>query len=443
MNKNQVIALAIGILMLSSTIGFAFMSLSGQAPAAANTGDTPVPPASEIKYSAKFQPAKVVEIMPLIKIFGYTSEYDIQKIDSAIAGISGVTKVTSVFGNTAPPNLTYIAEISFSRDFGPETVVGEIKSRGILQGVDGYALGVVDLQKKIVFKSENADLNLTKEYEFADTQSPALVGFADLKGDDVLVTVSAVFAGSKLVDLMSIEEQNITAAPSSGTQNLELSIVSLEPSLVFSGKAFFSAKPDSDALKAKIGSIADVNWVELGALSIAPKLTLSGPLQISEEQVHDLNVFILSLNPQDVSFVNQGLLEVSIPFNDDANLADAKARLALQLKAMDLNSVSIGENSGELFGSVSLMRADSNALSGQLRQLLESFSLQDIAIMQPARLFMSEVADSNANAVYPVDSNSVNAQVKAGHAIGDKVKANILYYIVRKKIAFIAAEEEK
>ncbi|MDD5163334.1 MAG: hypothetical protein PHD95_03955 [Candidatus ainarchaeum sp.] len=446
MNRNQIIALAIGILMISSTIGFAFLSVTNQQPGnpdtSGNTDNTPVPPASEIKFKADSQKAKVVDILPLIKIFGATSEYDIQKIDASIYGITGVKKISSVFDTTSASSLTYVAEISLEPGLSPQMLVKEITGRKILSSPDGVSYAVVELPKKIVFQSENSDLNLSKEYEFADSQGQALIGFGSIKGDEILVSVSATFAGSKLVNLISVEEENLTAKQLSGTASLELPIKSLEPNLVFSAKAFFSNNPASEELKSKISQIQDFNSVEIEAASIAPKITLSGETALPEEQVHDLNVFVQSLNPQSASFFNQGGFSASIPFDSDANLADAKARLEAQLKTMGLENVLAEENSGTLYGNVSLQQTGTGTPALQLRQVLDSYSLLEIQILQPAGLELSGIFDANANATYAIDSNSIPAQIKPGHSIGEKLKASILYYTSRGKIIYIAAEEE-
>jgi hypothetical protein len=446
MNKSQIIALAIGILMLSSTIGFAFISVADQSAGnpdnSSNPDNPPIRPASEIKFKAGSQKAKVVELMPLIKIFGSTSEYNIQKIDASIYGITGVKTVSSVFGNNAPPVLAYVAEISFEKSLDAEKLVEAIKEKNILSEVDGFSFAVVELPQKIVFQSENKDLNLLKEYEFASRQSQALIGIASIKGDDLLVSVSATFAGAKLADLLAIEEENLTAKTVPGAASLELPVKTLEPKLVFSAKSFFSNNPDSNELKARISRISDFNSVELEAAAIAPKIMLSGGNFLLEEQIHDLNVFIQSLKPQSVSFFNEDSFAASIPFDSDANLADAKAKLEAQLKTMSLENVLVEESSGILYGNISLQQTSTSTPALQLMQILDSYSLQEIKILQPASLELSNIFDANASMNYAIDSNSVPAQVRPGHSISDKVKAKILYYTSRGKIIYIAAEEE-
>lgn len=444
MNKNQVIALAIGIIMILSTIGFAFYAVSDKTNSGtpAVTDIPPEQPATEMKFSAAGISAKISELMPAVKIAGQTNEYDIGKIDSSIREIKGVKTIESVFGNTVQKPLNYIATISFEKELSAQTLIQAIEKKGLVSGIDGYSFALVELPKKIVFKSESSDLNISKEYDFSDSLSNAYVGLNSLKGDEIIVNVSATFAGSKLVDYFSVEESNITAEPISGTAMLEAPIKSLEQGLVFSGKAFFSNVPDKNSLDAKLLQISDVNNAEIEIPSIAPKLVVSIPEALSEEKIHDLNVFVNSLGPQNFSFSNEASFEGTIPFDIDKNLLDAKTRLEAELNAMQVQNAVVEESFGVVYGKLFLTKEDSKVPSEQLKQLLEDSFLKEIAIQQYGILELASIFDSNTNATsYSIDSNSVPASVNPGHSIGDKVNAKITYYIVRNKIVYIMAEE--
>ena len=444
MNKNQVIALALGILMLLSTIGFAFYAVSDNAqPGTPKDDETqPEQPATQIKFTADGISAKISELMPVIKIAGSTNEYGIVKIDSAIAQIQGVKNIESLFGDTTKRPLTYVATIYFEKGLTVSDLVKKIEETGLVSGIDGYSYAVVELPKKIVFKSENSDLNLSKEYEFSDSLSNAYVGLNSIKGDEITATVSATFQGAKLVDYLSVEEENISAKPVQGTAVLEVPLKSLEASLFFSGKAFFSSVPEQSALQQSLSLIADVNNAEVQVPAIAPKILVSSPSVLSEEQLRDLNVFVQSLNSQDFSFSNEGAFSASIPFDTDANLLDAKAKITAQIKTMGIENASVEESSDTVYGTLSLTQADSNNSSRQLKQLLESYPLSEITIQQPGQLELTEIFDAETNASYLIDSNSVPAAVKPGHVLSDKISAKISYYIVRNRIAYIAAEEQ-
>ena len=267
MNKNQVIALALGILMLLSTIGFAFYAVSDNAqPGTPKDDETqPEQPATQIKFTADGISAKISELMPVIKIAGSTNEYGIVKIDSAIAQIQGVKNIESLFGDTTKRPLTYVATIYFEKGLTVSDLVKKIEETGLVSGIDGYSYAVVELPKKIVFKSENSDLNLSKEYEFSDSLSNAYVGLNSIKGDEITATVSATFQGAKLVDYLSVEEENISAKPVQGTAVLEVPLKSLEASLFFSGKAFFSPVPEQNALQQSLSQTMELLKEKEGA----------------------------------------------------------------------------------------------------------------------------------------------------------------------------------
>ena len=443
MDSGKIFAIVIAIIMLGSTVGFAFWSVSNaQENNPTPTDNTPQQPATEVSYQAENIDANVIEILPSIRIVGLSKELNINKIDSAIYSLEGVKSVSSVFSN-ASGTFYYVATIAFSAgsQASANSVVSEIQDKNILSGVDGYSFAIIELEKKILFQSENQDLNLPKEYEFSDSASNALIGFSSIKGDALKVTVSATFSGNTLTQLSAIETQNLAAEPFFGEASLSAPISSLGGEMLFSGNVFFSGIPNEASLKEKLSALQDVNGSELSVPSIAPKLFISAPLAISEIQLHDLNVTIQSLQPQSADFSNTDSFSASIAFDTDKNLSDAKKQIQAALASIKITDADVSESFGQVSGTVYLSKTDANP-SAALQKLLAADSLQEILIFQKAALHIEQVFDAGTNSNYAIDSNSVDALVKPGHSVGDSINAKLNYYLLRKKIAYIAAQEE-
>ncbi|MBN1940963.1 MAG: hypothetical protein JW772_02160, partial [Candidatus Diapherotrites archaeon] len=326
-------------------------------------------------------------------------------------------------------------------EYSSQEMFESIEASGLFESLIGFSFALVELPQKILFESENSELGLTREYEFADNFSNAIVGLESIKGDKLKVDISATFLGTELADIFAYEAENITATPIWGDTKLDLEVASLEKEILFAATVFASNALTKDSLESELETIADVNSVEINFPSIAPKIFVSSASAWEDSKVHDFNIFLQGIEHQRADIFNDTEFFVEIVFDTDSNLLDAKQAIEAQISAMGAEA-SVEENSDEILGSLFLLTVDSAKAALALEELLSANAFGEITIKQIGRLGLAELTDANTSTAYAVPNNEIDATLNTGHLIGDSVSAEITYSVVRGEIGYIRAVEE-
>jgi len=438
-------ATRIGVIAISS-----FFILSIVATAFIYSFPEPEPPVSDffddleptqLAAEADEVQGKVLLLLPKLKLMSNTSKTDIFAIDASIAPIQGVKRVDSFFSQQNETELAlgliYIADVLLEANASAEDVFSEISENPFLDSPQGFPFVLVSLPKEIEFT--NPDLNISKTYSLKRNEAESLASFETLVGDEVEISLNAVFVGDEVVSLVGYETKNITSEPVFGETSATAAIAFLEPTLLLDISAEYSQLSLLDEVKQQAFSLSGIKDLNLNAPEIEAKLSLVGDGNLSAETASDLNSFLNTLS-DDVIFYNQDFFRASLFFEQGTDLAPLKAIISEKLSELGIEGTLIAEPIGHAFGEISLESGNASTVFSGLESIIESKGFSEFSIQQPGQAELSEI--THEETVYPIESGLVDAMFSQQHAVGKTVPLAITYYIVREEIAFANAVEE-
>ena len=408
------------------------------------TPDTndPIQPTTQITYTAEVD-ANVLEVFPSFKMMGDTKEYDISRIDSTIAQIEGITRISSVFRQVAQQQggqstTYYIADVSFdSKKTDFEKISGAIseKTSAFFGQVGFFPNALIVVPKKI--QMQNTDLGLSKEYEIEDNVIQSYLNSGTMKGDGILARVEISFSGNQPINTLSSEISNNSSTEKEHTASLSLPLVELKPELTFTADANYSDMLSAEEIKGELLKIKDVNSAEVLADPIYYNflLTVKKPFADSLEQ--DLNSAIPQI--KDVTgiqfFSDENSLNAIIGFPEGASLAVMKSDVAAELSGLNVPSASFyfTEPAVSYAGSIMLETADAKEAANSVNAFFNSNNFSS-KLYQLGLLEVQSLADNATNEGFAVDSNSIEAAIYPGHKKGDEIFASIVFYSQRGKL---------
>ncbi len=449
----QLFALFIIGFMGFSTVAFVLSASFSENPAAA-TDNSAGTPGAQLSFSARVD-ANVLEIFPSFKMIAETKEFDIAKIDSALLQIDGVSQVNSMFNDSGQGTVNYFADISFdAKKTSFQKLTSEIneKTLSFFNQTGFFPNALIEVPKKFVL--ENSDLNISKEFEPKDALFSAQIMPDTIKGDKIVAYLEIVFSGEQPLSLSAcydkpicrFEVSNYSSQTGQHEALLSFPLASLEPKLSFSADADYSNKLDENSLKESILSIQDINSVELSFEPVynAMLLTINNPAD-SNALLQDLNNAIPTIkNVSSVEFVpGTSDLNAIISFSENANITQLKDDVSQALSGLKIEKQNyfFTESTVTVSASIGLKTIEAKPIAEALKALLLSkkFSAK---IYQPGTLKAEALTDLQTNERFSVDSNSIDALLFAGHAIGDEIFASIMFSSQRGKLVNAIAREE-
>lgn len=442
MDSKQLIALLIIVVMAASTIGFTFFY---DFPDQENNGNEPPPldgEPTEMVFTAEDVPATVSDLLPLIRIEAETTATDISSLMKAIYAIEGIRKANGRFqtagGTMLGMGFVFVADISFDADLNSSQVIERLGQQAGLRNIDGFQFALVELPRKVtVF---NKDMNISRDLNLSENVSEALVGFAAIKGDELLLGINATFFGATLRKLDVFETLNITAEPVAKTALLSAPIKSLENRLLFGASVSFSQFELVSDLNAQIRSISGFVDANVEIPGLRPEIFVSSDVNLSPENANDLNKLLYDLNAVKVD-ISTTPLSATILFPASISGSQFEQKLAMVEQLFKLSSIDavIEQSSGFLFGQIELSSSDSKQAAADLNALLGGISAQ---IQQPGSLAVNEIFESDSSKTLLVPNGEISALLLPGHSVGEQVAVNVEYDLVRGEIAYIRATEE-
>jgi hypothetical protein len=442
MDSKQLIALLIIVVMAASTIGFTvFYNFPDQE----NNGNQPPPiggEPTEMVFSAEKVPATVSELLPSIRITAETTATDISSLMKAIYAIEGIRKANGRFQAASETmfgaGFVFVGDISFDADLNSSRIIELLGQQAGLRNIDGLQFALVELPKKVIVF--NADVNISRDLNLSENVSEALVGFAAIKEDELLLGINATFFGATLRQLDVFETLNITAEPVAKTALLSVPIKSLENRLLFGASVSFSQFERVSDLNAQIRSISGFVDANLEIPELKPEISVSSDVNLSTENANDLNKLLYDLNAAKVD-ISTTPLSATILFHASITGSQFEQKLAMVKQIFKLSSIDavIEQSSGFLFGQIELSSSDSRQPAADLNALLGGISAQ---VKQPGSLAVNEIFDSDSSKTLLVPNGEISALLLPGHSVGEQVAVNVEYDLVRGEIASAHATEE-
>jgi hypothetical protein len=435
----QWFSLLVAMLMVGSIVGFtAFYQFPEPEQ---NPGPGPEEPPTTLDYTAEEVEATAVDMLPTLVIWGETSETDITAIDSSILALEGITRVRGKFvegQSSLGTGYLYSAEIGFSSGLEAEDVAKMVEEKTSLENVLGVTYALVELPETIRLETVDETLGLSRDYNFSEGVTEAIVELWTREGDSLLVSVDATLVGNQASNIVVMEQENLTAKPVFQKAFLEAPVDSLEPELLFSAFFSYSQLDSLQGLEADINSLGGIEGSAVSVPEVLPKISLFGE-SVEETAFTELESFLQDLNAA-VSLENDPLGGYAA-FRAETTSQQFEEFVALvESKLADLNiEAEVFRESGNLSGTAEISSADSGQPGHALENLFEEKGLE-FEIWQPGTASISEIKDENT--VYSVNV-PVQGFFKTGHSIGETVPLDVQYSLVRGGISSIQATEEE
>ena len=435
-------AVAISLFFVISIIasGFLYNIPTNEAPTQPQDELPDITP-TQISMEADEVDARVVLMLPKLKLVAETEEANASDIDSAIYQISGVRRVESIFSQLEQPEISaslyYIADIYLTNEASPSEVVASIEAIPSLEDIEGFPFALVDLPQTIEFY--NRDLNISKEYTLKRHESEAVVDFSTVEGDELTVSLAAIFLGNDVLTIMAYQLENKSSTPVFGETVVEAEVASLQPTLLLGITPPYSKLSILPELEQQIESIEGVADVNFSVPEIEPSISLYNDENVSEETAADLNSLLQSFGGE-LTFFNEGYLTASVSFEQATDLTAIIEAINEKLLELELGNAEVIESSGFASAEVTLESENSSASFPQISSLLESQGFE-FSLVQPGEISLQEITAEETQQTYSVEDGLVESSFSQPRSIGETVQVTVNYFIIRDEIVSITASE--
>ena len=400
-------------------------------------------PETQLPMSVEGVEAKVVLLLPKLKLVANTQELNINNLDSSIYAMQGVQRVSSFFRiNPEVDEITtgfiYVADLQLSKSADKEEIIADLFSNTSFETTDVFAFALVDLPSDIEFT--NSDLELTRPYSLPRNEAEAIVSTSTLRGDELTVNIEAVFIGEQPISLVAYELENITATPLSQENTINAPVAFLEPILLLDISTYYSQLPLLPEIEGKIHAMEGVQDFNLTKPSLEAQLTLIADNNINAENAADLNLFLSGLS-NDIIFYNADSFRASLLFEQGTSLQPIADSIEEKLGQLSLDTVIIREQLGHAIAEIPLESGNVNFAMLAIPSLLKSKGLE-FSLYQPGEISLTEITSEETEQTYAIDANVVSSFFSKQHSINEEVEVVVTYSIVREEIAAITAIEE-
>ncbi len=441
-SRNQVLAVIMAVVMFGSMfVGLTFNSPQQGPP-------NPLPPQggspTSVPYEAPGVKGVVQQVFPSGALVATTTEFDVPSIESKLRGIPGVVSVskTLYLEEQAKGEAASIrADIRLESPEKAGEAIEAIRLISSFPTADIFLQAVVSMPQEVEFK--NSSLGLSQNYSFPEKQVPAFVSSSTMKGDEVIVRISASFTGKAASNVFAYEAQNLTSSPRIFAVDRDFTIASLDQNYLVSAKTVYSEQKKLEEARPLLEALSDSSAeLEIRPSSYALKVFFAEPSKVFPQ---DLNSFFSSLDGVDSFTVSPENEFAEIAFSPAADFASFRETLRTGLESIGFAVKSIEEPSVFLQGM--LVAGDRQRIVSGVAQVAQKNSLE-IDLLRSARIDANELFVPDANQSFPLKEGFFNAFVKPTRSAGDTVKLSV-FIVASNREGIIEAnakelvEEEK
>jgi len=447
LDKTQLFALVVVIVMVASTIGFGLLSY--QPPA--QSSPTPKPSEKILDYKAENVQVTVLQTLPTIRFASETSSTNIFEIDSAIYALSpSITRVSSE--SVLPPKgsdaaLVYVATVSFRSDLSPEDVLDLIASLPLLSNIEAKKFALVQLPEEIEMHLIDAPA-IKETHSFDNRSSEALVGFNTLPGDILAANVLLSLKGNQVVKLIASETNNLTAAKQNFSFTGSFTIQELEKTLLVDGSFTYNGLTQEE-INQRVSALPEISSSSIVFSEDSPTIILlmDSNLGMDVETRNlrlnmvfvDLNTWIPSAGIDDTN-PNKFFIE----FNREIPFQEFKENLIRSLKFYTFteDDFTLIDPIVSVSGTVELSPTAQASLAASKIQDIFSQEGISIDVFQIGSISLPEVFNKDLNQTFFNEAETVVSFLQPTHKIGDSANLRVSYIISRGQLSYIEAVEE-
>ena len=335
-SKKHMWSLFIVILMGGSILGV--LATQGDDDSS-NPVSAPVQTPTVISYEANGVNAKIIQVFPSAVMLANSDDFDVGSIEAKLLKIEGIISVNNAMfvSSEQVSGGNFKADIKVSSPEKINEIVEKINDIDSVSGAVVYPTALVSIPEIISFV--NSDLNLNIDYNFTKKQAQAIITPDSREGDELLVTLSALFEGKKLVQLKGFEENNLTTAVNIYFADDDFEIISNGEVFKIDSEVSLSNKSNIDSAKKFFEEIEDFNS-ELRVLPFQNKLTILFE-DFNSISKSDLNSFFSS-NENILNFAISPT-NTTVDFNSEVDFVQFKTLLENGFNSNDFLVESIKE----------------------------------------------------------------------------------------------------
>ncbi len=401
-------------------------------------------------YKAEDIEAEIEQLTSTYVLYGKTTIANPYELTSKLKALPSVREIYNAkYIGTKNGKLEFMCDLLLESDYNTESLLAQIQEQKLLEDAALYVKAMLKVKQNISLQALN-DLNKRKDINLDVPFVVGIVGIESKPGDKLRVALYLQLQGKAIVkgSAIAYEKENLSLKPRFFTQDVNASIVELEPKFIIAEQFSYDGF-DLNELKQKL-MLSDVNNTELKVYtksSFYVEVDLSDYKDENKERLkEDLNKELSSLeNVSDISFEEDAnKLKINITMDSSKPEHYAKLRKAIDalLKEKEL-SYSISNANAFFSAKIELEEAlageSAKELADSIKEILSAYGI-DAKVAQGAYLKIESLQDTDNNVSVEV-KEKVKASVLAGHNIGDTITASVNFSLIREKIGYIEATE--
>ena len=224
------------VVMALSMIAVAGISVMEQGTNSGNGSNINTNPiVTPYAYDLEFNTSAIKELNSFRMVAG-TTHLTKTDIDNAIKDIDGISKISSEFRKAQDSSWLYYAEITLKKTAVLDDAINNIYALEYFDTGEKVAMKYMTISSPGELELYNKDLDINRNFTFAASTLPALVGIETMPGDEISVSGTVTLKGKEVTALELMENNNITGSPQYFSTQETLQILTLGEDLLFEGQ---------------------------------------------------------------------------------------------------------------------------------------------------------------------------------------------------------------
>ena len=435
LTKNQLWSLVIAFIMVTSTVGFLISANNTPATQTPVNPDPQNQQTTQVNYQASNIQAKVIQLFPTAVLVGTTDQNNVAIVKQELELIDGILSAenSQIVPVQAGRTENFRAELRLSSIDKIGEIISKLNTLENLSGAQMFVQALVSLPPNVTFT--NPSLDLDQNYTFPNPQTQAYITTNSVIGDELIVSLSAVFQGQAIVEMIAFEESNLTNNPQFYFFDGAFTLSKLEEEFFVRSSLSITQSQKLDSAKTSLET-----QFSNSSLLVAPT---SNDLRVNFTDsnsffAQDLETFLNGF--EGISSYNNQLSSGFTMITTDANVdyAEFKSSLETQLNSLDFKVSSIEDPMVSFQGTIIGNKTDFlNAINS-----IESANGITIEVLQKAVVETDSVFVSDQNLTFALPQGSFSAFVSIDRKAGDEVSlTSIMNASERSGVTDIQAQE--
>lgn len=344
--------------------------------------DQTTPDQTQEMYIAKSD-ANVLEIFPQLNIVAKPLDYDQENIQQKLEAIDGIKKTTIQFTQAAENEFFVMINANIDAN-KKEEIEKNILEIDILEEIELYQSALLEVPYTITFTN---DQNKEIEQAFVSKKIEGIIKNTTQKGDQLSITIQAIFQGETMIYVRGIEEQNLSESIQMLFSESEFDIVEWEDKFLISGIT------EIDNNISNIKEIIDQNNTTIDKKYLGDLIIKDN--NFSLETIMDKNESIVL----DYNKTDQEILIKLDPAKLDL---DSYSLLINDLQEQDQNLTIIQKPNVQI-----TITFDASSIDDELINKISNLNITDLNIKKSAKIDVSKIVVEGKE--YQYDQNIISS----------------------------------